>query len=51
MHAASVKRHALIEPQDGFMSLTLVAGGPGRVELSQLILYILEHSERVLLLR
>lgn len=33
------------------MRLTLVAGGPGRVEVSQLLLYILQDPERILILR
>lgn len=33
------------------MTLTLVAAGPGRVEVSQLFFYILQHPERVLFLR
>ena len=36
---------------DGFMELTLGADGPGRVEVSQLFLYILKHPERFLILR
>lgn len=40
-----------MNPQDGFATLTLVARRPGRVEVSQLFLYILQHPERVLILR
>lgn len=46
---ASKVKHALkvpgsrfrVNPQDVFMTLTLVASGPGRVEVSQLFLYVL----------
>lgn len=39
------------DSQHAWMSLTLVADGPGRVEVSQLFFYILQHPERVLFLR
>lgn len=44
-------RARTVSPQGGSATLTLVARRPGRVEVSQLFLYILQHPERVLILR
>lgn len=51
LQTASEHFSSTVKPQSRFMRLTLVAGGPGRVEVSQLLLYILQHPERILILR